>query len=108
MATLPSPKPSSRDQITDAISVVVPLMCGRAFSPEELAYIRLRIDDIPRGDLAAILRRLGDTADRIGNPIAAIRGAARDMRLDRDQRAEADRLHRGEIERRRRLEARLP
>ncbi len=67
-----------RDSIMAALSVVVPLICGRSITTEELVYVRNRVakpDISPDGIkvLAEALEELGDTADRVGNPIAAIR-----------------------------------
>lgn len=98
MSSLPT-KPSRSDTTTQPrpdpvlalLSVVLPLICCRAFSKEELVYVRLRIEKI--GDQLAlqVIERLGDSSDRIGNPIAAILGAAGAVRRDRMMRDEADR-----------------
>ncbi len=61
------------DPIMAALSVVVPLICGRNIPQEELAYIWKRVSGLPINTLAEALEELGDTADRVGNPIAAIR-----------------------------------
>ncbi len=85
-------RPREIDPITAVISVVVPLICGRSIPPEELAYVRMRVAEIPVELLGAALEQLGDTADRSGNPIAAIRAKAAAIQKERNGLATAAKI----------------
>lgn len=80
------------DGLTAALSVVVPMICGRSFTAQEIGYIRARLDGIPSKEIEAALVYLGDTADRVGNPIAAIRRRVQEVRRDRSEHATARRM----------------
>lgn len=85
---------SKPDPVMAALTVVCQLISGRNMGPEEIAYIRGRVESYPRDVLAATLERLADRADRIGNPLAAIHDGCRAILKDRAERGVADELHR--------------
>ncbi len=90
METLPNRSPSTKpDPLVAALSVICPLICGRMITPPELAYIRTRISRQPADVLLEAIEWLGDHADRVSNPIAAILDRCAVIRRDRDLRETA-------------------
>ena len=89
---LPKANEAARDGLLDSLAVIVPLICGRSVSEEEILYVRSRVGTLPRDVLCDALLELGDTADRVGNPIAAIRGKVATILKARNGVATADRI----------------
>lgn len=82
------------DPVMAALAVVCDLIAGRAISPELVAYIRGEVEHYPRDVLGRALKDLAATADRVGNPLAAIHDRCRAILRDRSERGVADELHR--------------